>query len=304
MSQSIEPDGTRKSVENQASETAMATAMMRALAARDERDEIRGEDYLAELFLTEDRKALLSDAATRRWVLANKAAPGAYEFMIARTAFFDRLMAEAIRTNLPQVVLLGAGYDTRPYRLKHLLRDTRIFELDIQSTQQRKREILQQGNVSVPEHLTFVSLNFNTDDLAEVLHISGYDVARRTLFIWEGVTYYLAGQIVDRTLMVVRSISPPGSSIAFDYASISPEALGEEGVRRLREHMKTQYANEPTKFGIREGTLESFLSERGYRLIAHLTPRDMEASYLTLRDGTPAGKVPTMFRLVHAEASG
>jgi methyltransferase (TIGR00027 family) len=304
MSQSIEPDGTRKSVENQASETAMATAMMRALAARDERDEIRGPDYLAELFLTEDRKALLRDAATRRWVLANKAAPGAYEFVIARTAFFDRLMAEAIRTNLPQVVLLGAGYDTRPYRLEHLLRDTRIFELDIQPTQQRKREILQKGNVSVPEHLTFVSLNFNTDDLAEALRTSGYDVARRTLFIWEGVTYYLAGQTADRTLTVVRSISPPGSSIAFDYASISPEALGEEGVRRLREHMKTQYANEPAKFGIREGTLESFLSERGYRLIAHLTPHDMEASYLTLRDGTLAGKVPTMFRLVHAEASG
>lgn len=282
----------------------MATAMMRALAAHDERDEIRGADYLAELFLTEDRKAILMDAATRRWVLANRVAPGMYEFMIARTAFFDRLVVEAFRTNLPQVVFLGAGYDTRSYRLRHLIRDTRIFEIDIHPTQKRKRELLQQGNVNVPEHLTFVSLNFNTDDLAEVLRTSGYDVEQKSLFIWEGVTYYLTGQTVNLTLMTVRLISLPGSSIAFDYASISPEALSDEDTRRMREHMKTQYGSEPTKFGIREGTQESFLSERGYRFIAHLTPRDMEASFLTLRNGTLMGKVPTMFRFVHAEVVG
>lgn len=304
MSQSLKPEATRKSVENQPSETAMATAMMRALAAYDVRDEIRGADYLAELFLTEDRKALLMDAATRRWVLVNKVAPGAYEFMIARTAFFDGLVAEAFRTNLPQVIFLGAGYDTRSYRLKHLIRDTRIFELDIQPTQQRKKELLQQSNVAVPEHLTFVSLNFNTDDLAEILRTSGYDVAQRSLFIWEGVTYYLAGQTVDRALMAVRSVSTPGSSIAFDYASISAETLGEEYVSGLREHMKTRYESEPTKFGIREGTLESFLSERGYSLIVNLTPQDMEASFLTLHGGTLMGKVPAMFRLAHAEVVG
>ena len=59
----MDPDTNKRSVEHQPSETAMATATMRALAAHDEREEIRGRDYLAEIFLTEDRKRPLKDPA-------------------------------------------------------------------------------------------------------------------------------------------------------------------------------------------------------------------------------------------------
>jgi|GEM_PF-1392494 len=85
-----------RSVQDAPSETAMATAAMRALAAHGERDEIRGADHLAELFLTETRKAPLQDPAVRQWVMKNKIAPGAYEFMIARTAFFDHVVRDAL----------------------------------------------------------------------------------------------------------------------------------------------------------------------------------------------------------------
>jgi hypothetical protein len=47
----------------------MATATMRALAAYDEREDIRGRDHLAEIFLTNDRKRLLPDPAARAWVV-------------------------------------------------------------------------------------------------------------------------------------------------------------------------------------------------------------------------------------------
>ena len=97
-----------RSIQDAPSETAMATATMRALAAHDERDEIRGADDLAELFLTEDRKAPLKDPTVRRWVMKNKIAPGAYEFMIARTAFFDHVVRDALAQHVPQIVFLGA----------------------------------------------------------------------------------------------------------------------------------------------------------------------------------------------------
>ena len=74
--------------------------------------------------------------------MQNKIAPGAYEFMIERTAFFDQIVRDALVRNLPQIVFLGAGYDTRPYRFKDLVLDTRIFELDAPPTQFRKRKVL------------------------------------------------------------------------------------------------------------------------------------------------------------------
>jgi methyltransferase (TIGR00027 family) len=148
MSESQEVGVTKGSVEHQPSGTALATATMRALAAHDERKEIRGCDYLAEIFLPEDRKARLRDLKVRQWVMKNKIAPGAYEFMIARTAFFDHVVRDALLRNIPQIVLLGAGYDSRPYRFKELLRQTRMFELDAQPTQLRKKEVLERaGNL-------------------------------------------------------------------------------------------------------------------------------------------------------------
>jgi len=278
----------------------MATATMRALAANDEREEIRGSDCLAEIFLTEDRKAPLKDLGVRQRVMKNNIAPGAYEFMIARTAFFDHVVRDALLQNIPQIVFLGAGYDSRPYRFKDLNKDTRIFELDAHPTQLRKKERLGQAGIHLPAHLVFVPIDFNRENLRDILPLAGFFRDQRALFVWEGVTYYLPAKVVDDTLEAIRDISCAGSSVCFDYASLSAEALSEEGAKTLREHMKSKYSAEPTKFGIRQGRLEAFLIERGYEIVEHLGSSEMETRYLTLRDGSTVGKVPALFSLVHA----
>jgi len=274
--------------------------MLRALAAHDEREEIRGADHLAELFLTEDRRAPLSDPAKRRWILQNKISPGAYEFMLARTAFFDHVVREALEANLPQIVFLGAGYDTRPYRFKDLVGHTRIFELDAAPTQLRKREILEQTATPMPEQIKFLPIDFTQDDLQTVLLAAGFSPAAPALFVWEGVTYYLTAEAVDTTLAAVRSLAVAGSSICFDYAALSSEALNEEKARKLHEHLRSNHPDEPVKFGIPSGRLEGFLNERGYRLIRCVNSAGMEAKYLTLQDGSVLGKVAPLFALVHA----
>jgi methyltransferase (TIGR00027 family) len=194
MSELQTSDTNRKAVGPRSRETAMATATLRALAANDERKKIRGSDYLAEMSLPADRKILLKDAAARDWVMKNKIAPGMYEFMIARTAFFDHVVEQAFREIIPQVVFLGAGYDTRPYRFKHLVKGTRIFELDLEPTQRRKRDLPDQAGVPIPEQLIFVSINFDTDQLKVALPGAGYNTQQKTLFVWEGVTYYLSAE--------------------------------------------------------------------------------------------------------------
>jgi methyltransferase (TIGR00027 family) len=304
MSESPEAEASRRSVEYQPSETAMATATLRAMAAHDERVEIKGADTLAERFLTKDRKSHLKDPAVRQWVMTNKIAPGAYEFMIARTAFFDHVVKEALIENLPQLVFLGAGYDSRPYRFKDLAGGTRIFELDAKPTQDRKKEVVEQAGISFPSSLSLVPIDFNKDDLKDILLSAGFSKDQKALFVWEGVTYYLPEKVVEDTLGAIRAISCPGSSACFDYASLSAEAISEEGAKKLREHMKSKFSAEPTRFGIAQGKIEAFLAELGYVVIEHLTHSEMETRYLTLRDGSTAGKVPAIFCFVHAAVTG
>jgi len=301
MSERHEADAGKRSVEHQPSETAMSTAMMRALASLDDREEIRGPDYLAEIFLMEDTRGALKDPAAREWVMQNRLTPGMYEFMIARTAFFDQVVERALRENIPQIVFLGAGYDTRPYRFKELIRDTRIFELDIHTTQRKKKELLHQAKVPIPGQLVFVPINFNKENIGDALAGMGFMKNRKTLFVWEGVTYYLPPHVIDDVLSSVKANAPAGSSICFDYASLSIEALNEDNVKKLRERMQSRHSAEPTKFGIRKGNTESFLLDRGYRIIMHLTASEMEKKYLSLRDGSSAGKVLPLFCFVHAE---
>ena len=136
-----------------------------------------------------------------------------YEFMLARTAFFDGVVEAALRDNLPQIVILGAGYDSRAYRFKDLFQGTRLFELDAPPTQARKREILRQAGIPLPEHLVFVPVNFTTADLADVLAQAGFKPDQPTLFIWEGVTYYLSAEMVD-SMLKSHPLDFPGRQLA------------------------------------------------------------------------------------------
>jgi len=73
----------------------------------------------------------------RRFVLnkLQKKVPGTYEYLLARTKYFDDIFKKGLDENISQMIILGAGYDTRSLRFKNLIQDTRIFELDAPTTQ-------------------------------------------------------------------------------------------------------------------------------------------------------------------------
>ncbi len=283
-----------------ASGTAGATAFMRALAASDPREHIRGGDNLAEAFLTDEERIPLRDPAARAWLLENKVAAGAYAFMIARTAFFDEVVEGALRENVPQIVFLGAGYDSRPYRFRELIQDTAIFELDTEATLRRKQACLGRAQISIPAQVRFAPFELPADDLMLILVQAGFKRNGRTLFLWEGVTYYLSGEIVDSGLTAIGRGSPAGSSICFDYAALSGEALQEKGAVALRDHMRTEHPNEPAKFGIRAGEIGSVLGNKGFEIREHLTAAKMQERYLPGVNLAEIGKIPALFCLVWA----
>ena len=182
---------SNNSVEEKPSETALFAALRRALANKEFGNEEFGPDYLAEKFLPPHFRFFLKfkkiQANTKEKL--NEFLPGMNEYMIARTAYFDRLFAEALTEQRAQIVLLGAGYDTRAYRFANLNHGTKIFELDASPTQEQKRKYIQSARISVPEHVEFVPINFNTQRVEDVLKEAGYQDDQKTLFIWEGVIY-------------------------------------------------------------------------------------------------------------------
>jgi len=287
----------RKSLDDQPSDSAMGVTLWRALAAREERAELRGPDTLAEIFLTEDFRKLLNDEASRDWIVRKM--PGNLEFFLARTLWFDTAFREALRNGFPQIVLLGAGYDSRGWRFCDRLGGTRVFELDVAPTQQRKIRVLQQANAPIPPQIVFVPVNFVRDRLEDVLRAAGFDRERLTLFLWEGVSYYLPGPSVEATLEFVRTNAPAGSLLCFDYMADAPDLHERYGVREALDAMRATYLAEPVQFRLPEGTAESFLRERGFRVIEHLTENEME-KMIVRPEGSPVGRMLACFRLVKA----
>ena len=290
----------------QPSASALNVARCRAIATHEPREAIRLEDYMAEFFLGEEARQSLKDSATHALFLKRLDAfsPGAYEYFIARTAYLDEIVEDALQRGLPQLVFLGAGYDTRAYRFREMLRETRVFELDNAATQQHKRGLLEASHIAVPAQVRFVTIDFIRDDLCKKLSQAGYAPDQKTLFIWEGVTYYLSPGAVDNTLRFLRRSSPPGSIICFDYMLPASDLAGRYGAQQARATMQATYLDEPLQFDLAETQIADFLTQRGFGLIEHLTVENMQARYLTLRDGTLAGQVLDLFRLVQACVKG
>jgi|WetSurMetagenome_2_1015567.scaffolds.fasta_scaffold20084_2 methyltransferase (TIGR00027 family) len=285
---SMAAEARNLSVENAPSETALHVAFCRALAALDERKEIRGPDTLAHLFLPEERKKHLADQASRTNVIQKGISSPLFGYFTARTAWIDGLFNNALQNGVPQIVLLGAGYDTRAIRFKERLGNTRVFELDIQTTQQRKSRLLAEAAIEIPSRLSYVTIDFRTDDIGAVLEKAGFDKSRAAFFIWEGVSYYLAPESIDATLRSVRACCAPDSAICFDY---------------MTERLESVNAGEPFLFWIRPEEIGTFLAEHGFSMIEHVDSREMEKRYLTLRNGALAERAMTRFMFALARAA-
>jgi len=231
-----------------------------------------------------------------------KFTPGMYEYMLARTAFFDNVFVDALNKNVPQIVLLGAGYDTRAYRFAALNNTTRIIELDIATTQNRKEKCLKKAQIDIPEHVKLVPIDFDKESLKNVLEKAGYENNEKTLFLWEGVSYYLDPGSVDATLEFVNHSSHNESLIAFDYAiSISEENTNHYyGVKEVSQTWRKYRSNELFRFAIDEGKTESYFEQRGLRIVDHLDNREIEKAFLLNENGSLIGQINGLFRFVSA----
>jgi methyltransferase (TIGR00027 family) len=293
----------KKTVAYTPSKTAFVMALRRAIANKEYKDDTFGPDYLAECFLSVRVRFFLKFEKIRIDTKAkmDSSTPGLNLYAIARTAYFDRLFANALVDNIPQIVLLGAGYDSRAYRFDKLNRGSRVFELDVIPTQSRKKKCLKRARITVPPYVTFVPIDFNEQSLGDCLVKAGYTHGEKTLFIWEGVTFYLDPKSIDSTLEFISS-SSQDSIIAFDYMiSVNEQTASHYyGVNEILETLKKYSKNEELKFTIKDGETEPFLRQRGLRLIEDLDSQAIEIKYLSDDKGGTIGKATECFHFASA----
>jgi methyltransferase (TIGR00027 family) len=162
----------------------------------------------------------------------------------ARTAFFDSVVQRHL-TGSHQLVILGAGFDTRAFRLPHDA-GLRVFEVDVPKTQAMKRDVLERVGID-SSRVTFVAADFEKDDWLARLVAAGFDPTRTALFLWEGVTMYLDRAAVEATLRKIAS-TLKGSTVAFDY--FTTEALTSGALYWRYGRLVTRAAGEPLTFGV------------------------------------------------------
>ncbi|MCP4020723.1 MAG: SAM-dependent methyltransferase, partial [Desulfobacteraceae bacterium] len=284
-----------QNVEKKHSQTALMAAIYRASANKEYNNGKLGPDFLAQFFIPPHVRFFIKFQfiRTRGIKKSDRRTPGIWEYMLARTAFFDDVFQDALKKKIPQIVLLGAGYDTRAYRYANLNTDSQIIELDIATTQQRKIRCLKKEKIDIPDQVTYAPINFNTQSLLTVLQSTGYDRQKPSVFLWEGVTYYLEPDAIDATFKLIGQSAHPQSCIAFDYAvSVTKENIETlYGLKKFTEIWKKYRKQEPFKFSIDEGKIELFLEKRGLKLLKHLDNRQIENKYLLDATGALPGQV-------------
>jgi len=255
--------------EDSTSRTAEYMAFFRALETTRRPDQRFIADPFAVSFLRSGlkRTVRLAKFPLLRWVIekyADRRLPGARTSAVARTRLIDEAWLSAVRNGTRQIVILGAGFDCRAYRLVNNEPAT-VFEVDHPATRRRKMELLKRLLPVTPENVRFVAIDFDRETLADVLAANGFDSAVPALFIWEGVTNYLTEESVNGVLRYAGACAC-GSRIVFTYVhrGVLDGSAEFRGGARIRHDVAA--LGEPWTFGFNPVELADYLGSRNLQL--------------------------------------
>ena len=233
--------------------------------------------------------------------IVDRRTPGPRISAVLRTRVIDQQLQEGLGAGCSQLVILGAGYDSRPYRIEDVAR-ARVFEVDHPDTQAVKRRRLAAKLRSLPRNVLYVPVDFLRDDFGRCLVDAGYSAEVPTFFVWEGVTNYLTAEAVDATLRWIAASSPNTSRLSFTYVDRglldgTEPFPGSEGWVATVER-----AGEPFTFGLDPAELEHYLSARGMRLLSDESTAEVHDRLGARAAGGP--RPPAFYHVALAEVTG
>ena len=291
----------KKRIETATSRTAKMTCLSRAASALEMDVFYKSGDFLAPLLLPDFFRLLFHIPLFRRGFMRSVAPRGIYEYVIARTKYIDVVFQEALEEKLAQILIFGAGFDTRALRFVHLSSHTRIFELDAAPTQQAKIGQYRKRHLDLPPNLTFIPIDFNKEVLSKKLIQAGFKQGVRSLVILEGVLMYLTPGAVDKTMRTIRDFIGHGSRVVFDF--VHQSVLDERNSQREEMEIKKVVADagEQWQFGIETGKVADFLKNYDLNLVDLSDHTDLEKRFFTDPSGHVVVNVNGSHSLVTAE---
>jgi len=291
---------SERRIETTTSRTAEWTCVSRAASTLESDRHYRSDDHIALLLVPTFLKILLHIPLIRRFCCQVIAPQGIYEYTIARTKYIDAVFKEVLAKGFDQILIFGAGFDTRVLRFQAETGNTKIYELDVSITQRSKLDQYVKRGLRIPTNVKFVSIDFDKESLSEKLEEAGLVRGGRSLFVLEGLVMYLQAESVDETFKVIERIAGEGSEVVFDY--VRGPVLRQEGLYYgEREIVKSvAKAGERWNFGIEDEGLEIFLKSYGLILNERKYAQDLEQMYFTNTSGQIMGRVNATHCLVRA----
>lgn len=236
------------------SRTAHLVALGRALADVGLSHVPSFHDPTARFFLNDKGKQSLAKvehgARAERPGWRVQAARGMADMIALRTAAIDAAVRSAIAAGTKQLVILGAGYDGRAWRMSELA-GVKVFEVDRRATQEDKRARV--GELPPPIGVvSFVSIDFELESLDTVLETAGHDPSVPTCWIWEGVVMYLTRDAMHATVAAIASRSAIGSRLIVNYHTAHSGFIGRLMLRLIGEPQISDWTPEEMAGDLRE----------------------------------------------------
>ena len=239
---------------------------------------------------------LMSVDKIAEWM--EKRMPGMWSGFMCRKRYIEEKAEEAVATKIGAVVNLGAGFDTRTFRLPALSK-VPVWEIDQPDIIKAKRIRVKKIFGEIPARVVLVPIDFNRQKLQEVLSSFGYAGDMRTLFIWEAVTQYLPESSVRKTFDFL-SKATAGSRLVFTY--IRKDFLnGKEFYNHQYLYQNMVIKHQSWLFGLNPEDIEAFLADYDWRLLEHLGYEALAERYVN-----PTGRnllSTQLERMVYAEKS-
>jgi len=291
---------TEKRIESKTSKTAEFTCMVRASSFYEKTPQYKSNDYIAPILVPKFFLPVIKISILRNFFKSRFFPPGMYEYVVARTKYIDSVFQNAMESEFDQILIFGAGFDSRGVRFSDLNKKTKIFELDAPMTQEAKINQLKNRRIEINSNIIFISIDFNKESLEEKLSGSGFDKNEKTLFLLEGLTMYLDHEAIDNTFKIIDQFAGKDSEIVFDYI-YSSVLRGENlyyGESEVFKGVKDR--GEPWSFGIEKGEIESFLKDKKLKLIQNLNSEDLENEFFKDENGNILSNVNGTHSIAYA----
>lgn len=272
--------------ESAPSRTAEVVCLFRAMEQRRDPSVRIIDDPFAHLFLGRSTTAALraAIAAGPLGELPDRFLAGLSAFVLARHRFMDDALAGALaRTGadrVEQVVVLGAGYDTRAWRFADALAGRPVFEVDFPATSKRKDDVALRSAKALPGTVVRrVQVDFLAETFEGPLLRAGFLKGARTFVIWEGVSMYLTRNVVKQTLGLVRSLCAPTSELVLDFWFLLDAPDLRAAAHRFSANL-LHLLGEPVLFGIHPEDTGAFLAREGFELVDLAEPATLAKRYV------------------------